>query len=709
MRFGVMTMAAAALVCVLGATAPALAQQVDLNELQEKALKAAVAKVAPGVVQIETSGGSEIISTGARGMQVRKGVGPTTGVIVAPDGYVISSAFNFANKPTAIFVTVPGHKERYVAKVVANDLTRMLTLLKIEANGLPVPPAAPKKDIKIGQSALAVGRTLDRADDRELNGPPSISHGIVAALHRIWGKAIQTDAKVSPVNYGGPLVNIYGQVLGILVPASPNDDATTAGHEWYDSGIGFAIYMEDVMAALPRLRDGRDLRRGLLGITMQGADQFGVAPTVATVAPDSAALRAGLKQGDVILEVDGKPVKSQAQLLHATGGKYEGDTVNLSIKRGNETIKLDNIKLAGTLTSYPHPFIGILPMRDDPEPGEEVRYIYPGSPADAAGLKVGDRVTKFGAGGQPLQPFTGRDQLTAILNRLQPGTEIKLEVVRKADKKTETLTIKLAALPETVPDKLPELASLKRALEQPKGGAPKVINPKGGAPKVEPKPEEKKDDRKQEVGLLKRTNAARDHEYALYVPGKGGEFEKNVAHAVLVWLHPVGKGKDKDLEDFAALWQDYCDDHHIILVMPKSENENGWLPSESDAVVGIVQETIGTYTTDRQRVVVHGMGVGGQFAYYLGFQARDLFRGVGTTGAVMTSPVKDNVPNQRLQFFIAAGGKDPLVKDIQESKTKLTGNKFSVIYRESPDGGHQYFDSKTLAEFVRWVDSLDRQ
>ena len=709
MRFRVMTMVAVALACAMNSPAPAFAQA-ELNELQEKALKAAVAKVAPGVVQIETSGGSDVISTGGRGMQVRKGVGPTTGVVVAPDGYVISSAFNFANKPTAIFVTVPGHKERYVAKVVANDLTRMLTLLKIEAKDLAVPAVAPKKDIKIGQSALAVGRTLDRHDDRELNGMPSISYGIVAALHRIWDKALQTDAKVSPVNYGGPLVNIYGQVLGILVPASPNDDGATAGHEWYDSGIGFAIYMEDVMAALPRLREGKDLRRGLLGITMQGADQFGVPPTVATVAPDSAALRAGLKQGDVIVEVDGKPVKSQAQLLHATGGKYEGDSVNLGIKRGNETIKLDNIKLAGTLTSYPHPFLGVLPMRDDPEPGEEVRYVYPGSPADAAGLKAGDRLMKIAVGGQPLQmPIAGRDSLTNTLNRLQPGTEVTLEVLRKADKKTETVKIKLGVLPETIPDKLPELASLKRALEAPK--AP-VIQPKGAPkvePKPEPKPEEKKEDRKQEVGLLKRTNAARDHEYALYVPGKGGEFQKNIAHAVLVWLHPVGKGKDKDLEDFAALWQDYCDDHHIILVMPKSENENGWLPSESDAVIGIVQETIGTYTPDRQRIVAHGMGVGGQFAYYLGFQARDLFRGVATTGAVMTSPVKDNVPNQRLQFFIAAGGKDPLVKDIQESKTKLAGNKFSVIYRESPEGGHQYLDSKTLGELARWIDSLDRQ
>src|SRR5262249_23824216 len=84
----------------------------DLADLQERAMKAAVLKVALSVVQIETTGGTDLVSTGTgpRAMQIRKGVGPTTGLIVSTDGYVISSAFNFVNKPTAIFVAVPGHK-----------------------------------------------------------------------------------------------------------------------------------------------------------------------------------------------------------------------------------------------------------------------------------------------------------------------------------------------------------------------------------------------------------------------------------------------------------------------------------------------------------------------------------------------------------------------------------------------------------------------
>src|SRR5262249_38182423 len=89
----------------------------DVNDKAEAAIKAAVARVAPSVVRIETSGGAEVVGAepggGAMGGGVRKGRGPTTGLVVAPDGYVITSSFNFANKPATIFVSVPGRRERF--------------------------------------------------------------------------------------------------------------------------------------------------------------------------------------------------------------------------------------------------------------------------------------------------------------------------------------------------------------------------------------------------------------------------------------------------------------------------------------------------------------------------------------------------------------------------------------------------------------------
>jgi S1-C subfamily serine protease len=688
----------------------------DLDEIQEAAMKAAVAKVGPSVVQIETSGGSDVIGSGAIGQQIRKGTGPTTGLILSPDGYIISSAFNFANKPSAIFVAIPGNKERLVAKVVATDQSRMVTLLKVDAQDLPVPAATPKKEMRIGQWALALGRTW-----ASLDSPPSISAGIVSALGRIYGKAIQTDAKVSPVNYGGPLVDLEGGVLGVLVPASPRGQDESAGYEWYDSGIGFAIPLEDILTVFPRLKEGQDLRKGQLGIILQSQDIYGAKPLIANIAPDSAAQRAGMKAGDILTEINGVRVVRQAQILHLLGDKYEGDTVSVKVLRGMEEVSFPNLKLTGPVTAVVSPFLGILPIRDDPDLGEEVRFVFPHSPAEAAGLKAGDRIVKIGEGDDSLSEFSGRDELTALLNHWLPGMEIKLEVNRKETKKTETLKVTLGVLSNAVPEKLAEEATRRKALAPRKASAapaPARGRARPSGPRNPPAPkkekdqdketkDEKKDEQKKpETGLLKRATQAGDHEYWLYVPQ---DYDRDVAYALVIWLHPAGKGKEKDTENMITAWEDFCSERHIILLGPRAESEAGWLASEAEFVQQVAQDVITEYTIDRQRVIAHGMGIGGQMAYYLGFNARDLIRGVATTGAVLTNPVKDNLASQRLSFFIVAGGKDPLAQAIAETKTKLADHKFPVVYREIPEMGNQYFDAVTLNELIRWIDSLDRQ
>jgi S1-C subfamily serine protease/predicted esterase len=685
---------------LLAVVAPLPAQQpaVDLESLREESVKKATRQVGPSVVQIQTSGGTDVIGSGPRGAQVRKGMGPTTGLILTADGYIASSAFNFANKPSSIDVAVPGHSSRYIAKVIATDTTRMITLLKIEASGLPVPAPSPKGNIKVGQTALALGRTLEP----DHNKSPSVSEGIVSAVERIWGKAIQTDAKVSPANYGGPLVDLEGRVLGVLVPASPHAEGETAGIEWYDSGIGFAIPLEDILAVLPRLKQGQDLKKGVLGITAKGQDRYSVLPEIAAVLPGSAAAKVGIKPGDIITEVDGKPVVNMAQVLHKLGTKYEGDTVAVKLKRGKEEINHPKLVLGSAATSLGTAFMGILPMRDDPELGVEVRFVYPKSPADQAGIKVGDRINKIAPGAAamgPLVPFQGRGDLMTFLAQQPPGSDVRVEVVRKEGGKTETLTFKLGDAPDLVPEKLPEADSKKKALE-PKKPLPGTPPPKGGEKKEEPKK-----DKKPPTGLLKRTNENKDKHYWIYVPE---DYNPQIAYALVLWLHPVGKSKDADIEDLRDSWEDYCTRNHIILAGPKAENETGWVASDGEFVNQVVQEVQNQYTVDKQRVIVHGMGLGGQLAFYLGFHNRDSFRGVATTGAVLANQVKEKLPTQPLSFYIIAGGKDPLAKSIAESKVKLSEGKYPVIYREIPDMGAQYLDQETLEELVRWIDSLDR-
>jgi len=687
------------------AVLPLIAQQTageDLPALQEKVLRDAVLKVAPSIVQIETSGGTDLIGSGPMGPRIRKGVGPTTGIVVAPDGYIISSAFNFANKPTAIFVAVPGQANRFPAKEVATDRTRMLTLLKIEAAGLPVATAAPKKEIKVGQSALALGRTWTGTDQ-----PPSVSYGIVSAVDRIWGKALQTDAKVSPVNYGGPLVDIQGRVMGVLVPASPQGQDETAGVEWYDSGIGFAIPMEDVNAAFPRLKDGKDLKPGMLGITPQNQqDPYGAVPEIGSVLPKSAAAVAGILPGDTILEINGTKVVRYNQVKHILGPKYDGDVVSVKVKRGSEEKFFGEIKLTGTLPALAQPFLGILPIRDDPELGVQVRYVYPKSPAEGAGIKPGDRVLSIGRDKIPA-PFSGREELVALLNNILPGSEVKVEVRRPEVKDLLTLTLRLGEIPDGIPDNLPEPATLKKALEPRKEVKPKQpVQPK---PPVETKKEEKKEPpKKPETGLQQRSNAARDHNYWVYVPDN---YDPNISYALLVWLHAPGKAneKEKDAEAMVDLWDSFCEENHIIMVGPKAQNESGWLASESDFVRETINSVSAEYTIDKQRIVAHGMGSGGMMAYRMGLVDRDLIRGVVTTGAAMPMQPGETQTSQRLSFFLITGDRDPQAKLISESKDKLIEMKYPVLFREVPNMGHQYPGAETVKEIARWIDSLDRE
>jgi S1-C subfamily serine protease len=654
----------------------------DLDDLQEKARTAAIAKAAPSVVQIITSGGTEIIG-GPRG--VRKGIGPTSGVVVSPDGYIISSAFNFANKPTAILVAVPGHKESMIAKVIATDQTRMLTLLKVDATGLPVPAYVPREDIKIGYTALALGRTFNANVTDEM---PSVHAGIISAKDRIWGKAIQTDAKVSPANYGGPLIDLTGRVQGVIVPASPRAVGETAGFEWYESGIGFAIPFEDILAVLPRLKMGKDLNRGILGVNMKTQDEYGTPPVIGTVLPGSAAEKAGIKPGDLITHIGGKAVNSYAQVQHQLGSKYEGDTVEVKIKRGDKELDPIKVELGSVVAGTGLAFMGILPVRDDPEAGVEVRYVYPKSPAEAAGIKVGDRIMKVGRKPNPMAPIVtvavkGRNELHELLDPLPPGTELTLDVKRKGGDKQDQVKLTLAALPDEVPEKLPEFATAKKARGK-------------EAPKPEKEPE---------TGLIKRKSANGENSYWVFVPTN---YNPDVAYSIVVWLHPPGRNKQDDINDFTDAWEAFCEDNHLILIGPAAAAESGWTPGESEFVQEAVNFVAGQYTVDRRRIVAHGMGIGGQMAFYLGFNKRDLFRGVATTGAALGSNPKERVANQPLSFFVVAGGKDPLKDGVKATKEKLTEHKYPAIHREIPNMGHQYLNLETLKELVRWIDSLDR-
>ncbi len=296
----------------------------DLPRLEEQAIQAAAARVADSLVQIQCVGGRQRVE----GMSL--GDGPGTGLIVSPDGLILTSRFHFAREPNAILVTL-SDGDRLPARLVATDRSRGLVLLKVDlpAKNTPlrVPASASVASADPGAWALAVGRTFNPA---EVN----VSVGVISATNRIWGKAIQTDAKISPSNYGGALVDIYGRVWGLLVPLSPDRDGKVAGAAWYDSGIGFAIPYETIRKILPRLARGEDLDSGFLGISLVNEQNiFGMVPQIQQVHPDSPAAEAGLQKGDRIVAVDRQAVGNIAELKYQFKPHLAGDTVEILIDR----------------------------------------------------------------------------------------------------------------------------------------------------------------------------------------------------------------------------------------------------------------------------------------------------------------------------------------------------------------------------------------
>ena len=336
--------------------APSLGE--DLSALEADAFRAAADRVADAVVQVQCVGGRRRVEG------VSLGEGPGTGLIVSPDGLIITSLFHFARRPNAILVTLPGG-EQLPARLLASDASRGLVLLKVDLpEGTPpltVPPVADLKTARPGAWALAIGRTFDPA---EVN----VSVGVVSAKDRIWGKAIQTDAKISPSNYGGPLIDIHGRVWGLLVPLSPSTEGEVAGAAWYDSGIGFAIPFETIREILPRLARGENLQGGFLGVSLvDERNLFGIAPEIQVIHPDAPAAKADLQVGDRIVAVDREVVSNIAELMYLLKPHLAGDDVELLIQRDGE-------QLGKTIV--------LVPDRDIPwrkTPGGEQKRSLPGS------------------------------------------------------------------------------------------------------------------------------------------------------------------------------------------------------------------------------------------------------------------------------------------------------------------------------------------
>ena len=321
---------------------------VSLSNYSDTAVYAA-SKILPSIVGISitynvTTSSPFFGMFGGGGQSTSEAHASGSGIIISEDGYIVTnnhvvdsssaSTYYDISEATAVKVTLYGDDTQYDAKIVGKDAQTDLAVLKIDKNDLTAAEFADSDSVKVGEFSMAVGNPLDLGT--------TITCGVISALNRkvqdSEGNAtytcIQTDAAINSGNSGGALVNSQGQVIGINTLK-----VSSTGVE----GIGFAIPINSTTDIIDQLITYKTVKRPYIGISGRDldkttADRYNLVEGVYVVSIDefSAAEKAGLKVGDVIIQADGKDVKTMDELNEIRNTHNIGDTMNLKINRDGE-------------------------------------------------------------------------------------------------------------------------------------------------------------------------------------------------------------------------------------------------------------------------------------------------------------------------------------------------------------------------------------
>jgi Do/DeqQ family serine protease len=265
-----------------------------------------------------------------------------SGVIISEDGYIITNN-HVIDDAGEIEVTL-ADKRDYDAKLIGTDPNTDLALLKIEEKQLPYVNMGNSDELRIGEWVLAVGNPFAQGTPWDLTS--TVTAGIVSAKGRniniLGGRSygiesfIQTDAAVNPGNSGGALVNLKGELVGI------NTAIATPSRTF--AGYSFAIPSSLVKKVINDLKEYGIVQRALLGVQItdvtadfaetRDIDQVG-GVYIQEVNENSAAKEAGLKEGDIIVEIDGTDVNSTAELQELVARNSPGDRITVTYKRDN--------------------------------------------------------------------------------------------------------------------------------------------------------------------------------------------------------------------------------------------------------------------------------------------------------------------------------------------------------------------------------------
>jgi serine protease Do len=584
---------------------------------EERAFRAAFERVVGAVVQVEPIGGSSV-GVAASG-EATPGTAVGSGLVIDPAGRIVTTSFAVpADVQGAVVVTPAG--DRLAASVVGRDDNRGLVVLRSS----PIPDApllepAERSRLAPGQWTIAVGRGWR-------TGAPTMAVGVLSAVNRAWGRGVQTDAAISPANYGGALVDIRGRVIGIPAPLPADTAGLSAGTELYDAGIGFAVPLEDVLRVLPRLDAGTVLEPGLLGITYRSSDTINGRPEVASCRQGSPAWRAGIRPGDRLVGVDGTAVERIAEVRHLVAPRYAGDTLTLEVEgSGDPPVRRQALlTLVASLPPWRRATVGVLPAPSS-EPsskpsGEEsgigVEWVVPDGPAFAAGIVAGDVITAAGLGEdvEPTwMPVVDAAGLAGLLAALEPGDTVRLQVRTGAEKRIVTVVTAPA------PAEVPELPSDSE--REPMAARPVRVERLGGAEVSQPP-----------LAILPET-AERPLGVLVYF---------GIPHGAVA-------------EAEAAPWLLAAGRRGVAVVLPGSSDPERWAAADVANVARSLATLSDRRRIDPSRVAFAGPGPGGGFAWLAAERLPGVARGVALWDAPLPRRVGVNVAEPGSDRWVLLG------------------------------------------------------
>ncbi len=277
---------------------------------------------------------------GQQRQQEYRQAGQGSGVIVSDDGYIITNNHVIAEADT-VKIRMMNNKV-YPAKVVGADPNTDIAVLKIEGSDLPAIRLGNSDDLRVGEWILAIGSPLDE------NLAHTVTMGIVSAKGRSgvglldYEDFIQTDAAINPGNSGGALINLDGELVGI--------NTAIASRSGGFQGIGFAIPINLARNIMRSIIQTGKVTRSYVGVTIQNIDaniarafdlKTPEGVLISSVTENSPAEKAGLKEGDVILEADGRKMVNTAQFRGYIASKAPGDQIRLEILRESKNLVMN--------------------------------------------------------------------------------------------------------------------------------------------------------------------------------------------------------------------------------------------------------------------------------------------------------------------------------------------------------------------------------